>query len=248
MRGSINKGVRGRSSIAAWVDTLGRLLFPPRCLLCDSILLPGLEQPLCSRCWTLYNPGGLICPQCEQFSREVRSCLCPSPTEPLQGLFVLSFYEAEWRRMLHRLKYSGKRHLARPLGDWLGLEILRQAGWSPEAVVPVPLHRRREAARGYNQALLIARYTARTLAVPLLTPLNKIRSIPSQTGLTRRERSENVRGVFSFNRRLPDLHTVLLVDDIYSTGATLREAAAVLRSHGLKVYGAVAAYNRRLFV
>lgn len=246
MRGTGKTGGRARRFYTVWADTIGSILFPPRCLLCASILPPATVEPLCRRCRVLFAPGGLLCPQCEQFYTGVKSCLCSCPSGPLQGLLVLSFYEGEWRRMLHRLKYSGKRQLARPLGAWLGMEMQRQTGWRPDAVVPVPLHMQREAERGYNQALLIACHTARAIGVPLLKLLKKVRPIPSQTGLTRRERQDNVRGVFSYNGNFPCGQSVLLIDDIYSTGATLHEAAKILQGHGLGVYGAVAAYNRRL--
>ncbi len=149
--------------------------------------------------------------------------------------------------MLHRLKYEGSRHLARPLGTWLGLLLTREAGWLLEAVVPLPLHRRREAQRGYNQSFLIARYTARAMDLPLAQLLKKTQATPAQAGLSRKDRQANVTGVFALGGRLSRPGPILLIDDIYSTGATLKEAARLLNDHGYAVFAAVAAYNPRLF-
>jgi competence protein ComFC len=148
--------------------------------------------------------------------------------------------------MLHSLKYEGSRYLARPLGTWLGMLLIREAGWPLEAVIPLPLHRRREAQRGYNQSALIARYTAREMGLPVLQLLQKTRATPAQAGLSRIERQANVAGVFALTGRLPYPGAVLLIDDIYSTGATLKEAARLLDYQGCAVFAAVIAYNPRL--
>lgn len=149
--------------------------------------------------------------------------------------------------MLHRLKYGSGRHLARPLGSWLGRLLAGEAGWPVELVTAVPMHRLREAQRGYNQSHLIARYIAREMGLPLVTLLKKTRATPAQAGLPRIRRSVNVSGAFAFSgRRVRPSRCVLLIDDIYSTGATLKEAARVLHEQEFIVYAAVIAYNPRL--
>jgi competence protein ComFC len=236
-------GISGARRRPGWAETALGLLFPGRCLFCSAVLPPGGDAPLCRLCQPLYAPAGLICPQCEQPGQD---CACAAAGLPLQGLFALSWYEGEWRRMLHRFKYAGRRQLARPLGRWLGASLMRRSGWPLEMVVPVPLHRRKEAERGFNQAALIARYTAGALGLPLAGLLVKARFTPSQTSFSRRGRIRNVSGAFSYAGPERCGKAVLLVDDIYSTGATLKEAAAVLACRGITVYGAVAAYNRLL--
>lgn len=222
-----------------------RLVFPPRCLLCAALLPPPGELPLCRRCLATYSPAGLICPQCGQVYAVRESCSCAASL-PLQGLFALSWYEGEWRRMLHRLKFRGQRSLARPLGRWLGAALAAKCTWNLDLVIPVPLHSGRERERGYNQSRLIAAHAARMLDLPLAPRLRKIKPTPSQTGLPRLDRRLNVAGAFVYRGPEGRGQTVLLVDDIYSTGATLGEAARVLRRCGYKVFGAVAAYNRLL--
>lgn len=148
--------------------------------------------------------------------------------------------------MLHRFKFEGRRGLARPLGNWLGVLIAEQAGWEPDLVVPVPLHRRRQAERGYNQASLLARFTAQALDIPMLPLLTKPQPALPQSSLSYRQRKENVRGVFAYKGAPLPGKRALLVDDIYSTGATMQEAAGVLHKQGLIVFGAAAAFTPRL--
>jgi len=148
--------------------------------------------------------------------------------------------------MLHQLKYKGGRRLSRPLGGWLGQLIVREARWPLDLVVPLPLHRRREKDRGYNQSKLLAHYAAREMGLPMAPLLKKTRATPAQAGLSRLQRRANTAGAFSVSGRRNVAARVLLIDDIYSTGATVKEAARVLHDSGCLVYAAVIAYNPRL--
>ncbi len=227
------------------IDTLLHILFPERCLFCRNLLSAATVPPLCRTCAAKYVPQGTICPECEKTVSVNRDCFCSSSGLPLKGLFALACYDRPWRSLLLPLKYNGQRYLARPLGFWLGYEISRLQYCLPAAVVPIPLHRTKEKERGYNQSVLIAEHAARYLGIPCRTLLVKNRETLSQTTMSRCQRSENIRGAFSCSSTIPAGLPVLLVDDIYSTGATLKEAAAVLHDRGALVYGAVIAYNPR---
>ena len=228
------------------IDFLLHLLFPDRCLFCRDLLPLSDGLPLCSSCRVKFTPAGRICPCCERFFRGEGSCTChPVPT-PLRSLYALSRYDQQWRLLLHDLKYRKRRSLARPFGVWLAREIVLQKYCVPQLVVPVPLHRHREQERGFNQSALIAGHTARALGIPCRQLLTKNKDTVSQTTISRRERRENVCGAFSCLSPPPQGSVVLLIDDIYSTGATMKEAAAVLQSSGAKVYGAVVSYNPRI--
>ena len=229
----------------AWTESLWKIVYPPRCLLCSSLLPPGFLEPLCLTCKPAFSRAGVLCSRCEQLVETPEKCTC-LPLSPLQGLYALSWYQGDWRTMLHRLKYEGCRHLARPLGAWLGMLLTRETPWFLQAVVPLPLHRSRETQRGYNQSALIARYTARAMGLPQLHLLKKIKPTPAQAGLSKLERRANVSGVFALAGRNNKPGPVLLIDDIYSTGATLKEAAWLLNDRGYTVFAAVAAYNPRL--
>lgn len=227
------------------IGSILHLLFPDRCLFCRDILAYAGGQPLCSTCSLTFTPAGRFCPGCERFYRAEESCNCEHASSPLQSLYALSRYDHRWRFLLHDLKYRRRRYLARSLGVWLAQEIIRHEYCFPRVVVPVPLHRRREEERGFNQSALIAGYIARTLGIPCRQLLVKNKETISQTTISRRERYENVRGAFSCASAPEKGSVILLVDDIYSTGATMKEAAAVLHERGTKVYGAVVSYNPR---
>jgi ComF family protein len=115
-------------------------------------------------------------------------------------------------------------------------------GASPELVIPVPLHPRRLRARGFNPAALLARSLARELRAPFdPVALRRVIDTPSQTGLDRRQRRNNVRGAFSVRERARLPARVWLVDDVVTTGSTLSEAARVLRRDGARTVVGVCA-------
>lgn len=230
-----------------WIDAALGLLFPPRCLLCAAILSPGPGKPFCLSCRDQVPAAGPFCPRCEAFyPAGTPRCSCSPAVFP--GLYALSWYEGEWRRLLHRLKYGGRRNLAPPMGRWLG-EQVASLGWPVDLVTAVPLHSLRLSSRGYNQSWLLAGAAARALGRPAVRLLERMRETPSQTGLSREERRRNVAGAFAAAAvaPLPPGRAVLLVDDIYTTGSTFRSAASVLASRGLAVYGAVLAFQRHIY-
>ncbi len=225
------------------IEQLLHLLFPDRCLACSQIL-PVLDgMPICSSCRPMFSYAGPICPRCERIVKKLDKCSCPVDSFPLHSLFALLWYEKQWRHLLHDLKYRKHRSLARPLGSWLGMEIYRRNYCSPHLVAPVPLHKKRAKERGFNQSALVARYAAKALNVPCREMLVKEKETFSQVTISRRERYANIKGAFRAVSPLPQNTVVLLIDDIYSTGATMKEAAGVLQDCGARVYGAVLAYN-----
>ncbi len=135
------------------------------------------------------------------------------------------------------MKYGPEPSLARFMGVLLARQFLwEMRGLGIERVVPVPLHKKRLLERGFNQAALMARSIARALEVPLeLRCLVKVRSTSPQVGLKRSERIANVKGAFAVTQKARvSGKRLLLVDDVYTTGATLSEASRCLLGAGAK--------------
>jgi ComF family protein len=151
----------------------------------------------------------------------------------LTALAALGIFEGALQQAVHGLKYEQLTSLAAPLGTWLADHVTR-LGWPPSLIAPVPLHADRLAARGYNQAALLGQALAATLDWPWQPDLlTRQRATPSQVGLNYQERQANVKDAFVLNQPLPDPHpAILLVDDVFTTGATIRACADVLQAAG----------------
>jgi ComF family protein len=141
-------------------------------------------------------------------------------------------------KALTHLKYRPDLDLAALFAGWL-THTYRQAGWSGSCIVPVPLGKGRERQRGYNQVALIAEALSAQLDMPVLPrALFRIRDTDSQVGLAPAQRQRNVAGAFSADPEQVRGHTPLLVDDVFTTGATLAACAQALRQAGaLQVFG-----------
>jgi ComF family protein len=137
-------------------------------------------------------------------------------------------YDGSLRAILHALKYDGRRSLAVSVADRMRRECA-DALIAADVLVPVPLHRRRQRARGFNQAEELARH----IGLPVCVALKRIRPTASQTGLPAAQRHKNVRDAFRLRWRasVGGLR-VVLVDDVCTTGATLEACARVLREAG----------------
>ena len=201
-------------------DALLDLVFPPRC--------PGCRAR-----------GVLLCPRCIEQCKALR---LPSGVLPRRSMLItatgLYHYDAPLRQAIHAFKYRRRRTLAGPLGDLL-VAALPDAVRACDAVVPVPLHPGRLRERGFNQSALLAERVAAILGLPLAGGLGRVRATPHQVGLDRIAREENVRGAFVWEGAAPP-DTVLLVDDVLTTGATIQECARALRAAGAREVKAIA--------
>jgi ComF family protein len=151
----------------------------------------------------------------------------------------VAYLEGTLRDAIYGLKYDYIRELALPLGDLLA-ECYQVAPLPADVLLPVPLHRRRRRERGYNQSVLLARRLGSIVQVPVRTDLLcRHRYTRSQTRLNAQQRSQNVNGAFSCadqpetNRAIAGKN-LLLIDDVTTTGATLRACARVLRDQGAR--------------
>lgn len=224
------------------VEIMASLFFPgdSGCPLCGR---PGSTRHLCRACmemWAGLGRGMGICEKCGRFCaglEEGRLCReCGEDPPPYALARGVAPYEGQVREALHQFKFFGRRELAGPFGEVmaaLAAEVfpLRAAG----VVVPVPLHERRQRERGFNQAALLARVMGSALRLPVLErALARIRETPSQTTLSREHRQANLCGAFSAGEDSPAVEgrNVLLVDDVYTTGATAVECCRALLAAG----------------
>lgn len=159
--------------------------------------------------------------------------LCRRGLNGFDAAYSLAAYEGRLRKLIHLFKYGRIATLAAPLGEFLAVAIPRHTPF--DAVIPMPLHWRRRWGRGFNQAGLLAREVARRSGVPVIHAVRRKRATPPQAGLTNRQRRLNVAGAFAANPRasVRDL-SVLLVDDVLTTGATASACAAALKRAGAR--------------
>jgi ComF family protein len=159
-----------------------------------------------------------------------RLCLsCERMPLKIDGIRAVGYLEGPLRTAIHRFKYSNLRGLAETLGR-LAVESLLRYDLSVDTIVPVPLHRRRLAERGYNQAGLLAAEIGNAAGLTLVDDvLVRVKSTIPQVGLTARRRRENVRGAFGCTSTALRGHSILLVDDVCTTGATLEACSIALQ-------------------
>jgi ComF family protein len=183
-----------------------------------------LLAPRCAGCG---EPGSWFCVPC-------RDQCEPATHDGRVPIRAAGAHAGPLRSAVHRFKYGGEGGLAQDLGELVALELARDLarGLTVDAVVPVPLHRSRAAARGYDQAALLAHAVAARAGVPLRPALHRIRGGRPQVELDRAARAANVRGAFVAEAGSLSRLRVALVDDVATTGATLLDAAAAARAAG----------------
>jgi ComF family protein len=235
-----------RSQFRGMREALASVVFPAPCRICARMLDTGDRIPFCQACIAALKQGlsGPVCARCGRsvvptpVEQAVVAQLCHMCRREAYDFDIArSFgaYTPAMARAILLLKYGE----ITPLGGWFArllLQVIEQEGDALEAdaVVPVPLHAVRLRERGYNQADLIARPLARMLGLPFRSfLLVRTRPRPDKLRLTRRERWETVRGAYAARQGAKvDNLRVLLVDDVFTTGATLDACSRSLRKAG----------------
>jgi len=197
------------------------------------LAIARIQKPICETCGIPLPYGGGTCFGCKLRPMNLR----------IRGA-------AEFRGVLasavHRFKYRGRRSLLRPFGTllryaWEQCPELHRA----QAFVPIPLYRRKERQRGFNQSELLAQELCQRVGIPVLSLLVRTRPTQSQTELDRNRRRQNVRRSFALDPAAKEKKSALqqipclLIDDVCTTGSTLLEAAKVLRRQGIRTVGAL---------
>lgn len=227
------------------VSGLLDLVYPPRCLVCNRWLSQGalcgacvadivvLEPPFCHRCGVPIGEGHRLCEPCEA-----------GEVPPFAWSQTLGRYGGRLRDAIHRFKYDGKTALALPLGKLLAdsldappSPLLRSSQGESltfDVVVPVPLHPARYRQRGFNQSELLAKIVAQQRGWLLDTQgLQRVRRTRPQANLVRTDRVHNVLDAFTCQplQRYAG-KSVLIIDDVLTTGSTMREVARTIQEAG----------------
>lgn len=211
----------------------------------SSLLDQFLALVLPDRCAGCGALGALLCAAC----RRKLACYDAEPprvADNLTAIRVAFTFEGPIRHALHELKYRGKRRVARPLGALLA-EHLHAHPLAFDALAPIPLHHKRLAERGFNQAELLAREVATICNVPLIVgPLVRVKETSQQALLHTNGRIANVADAFAW-QGTPPPRRIALVDDVLTTGATINSCAKALRAAGAhEVYALALARSRRI--
>ncbi|HWQ45486.1 MAG TPA: ComF family protein [Longilinea sp.] len=218
---------KGLWKVVDWV-------FPPYCAACGKFgerlcshcaqLIQPLEEPLCIKCGQPVTTGQ-VCYACKANPPEFISVKAYAP------------YTGVLREAVHALKYKGDLGLAEVLAGYL-VQLYHSNPWQVDVVIPVPVSTQRKRERGYNQAQLLAQPFTWQIGLPLaVKSLEKVKETQTQVHLAARQRIENVTGAFR-SRFSMQGKTILLIDDVITTTATMRACAHALREAGAaRVFG-----------
>jgi ComF family protein len=207
---------------------------------CDKII--SGSGVLCISCWTkvdfITDPKCKLCGFPFEFNigAELECAICVKVKPYFDSAFSLFKYNEYTQPIIYKLKYNDKIHVAKYLAQLL----IRRVGdlSSYDYIVPVPMHRKRLRKRLYNQAALLAKDITRYSVVKFVPNLLiKTRYVSPQTGLKFKNRQENVKNSFSVNEESASLvngRSIVLIDDVYTTGATVNECSKLLKQYGCK--------------
>jgi len=218
------------------------VLFPAKCPICGCIVKKG-RSGICEECKTqmpvVTEP---FCKHCGKpvASLETEYCSdCEKRDSSLTEGTALWVYTEQMRKVMADFKYGGCFEDGRTyIREFLKRRSKKIAAWQIDGIIPVPLHWRRKWFRGYNQAEYLAEEIGKALSIPVYPRgLTRIRYTTPQKGLDNKQRSDNLKNAFGVNEEYRTLlcqcKNILLVDDIYTTGATLEECSKVLKTVGI---------------
>lgn len=195
------------------------LFFPNLCVACNETLVKG-EQHICLKCISEIPKTNYHTAKDNEIEKRFWG------KTPLENATAYFFFEkgSKFQHLLHELKYKGNKEIGYHLGKVAASELLQNDAYKQiDCIVPVPLHAKRQAKRGYNQSEWIAKGLAEVLDKPLITNnLLRIQENTTQTKKSVYERFENTRGIFQLKNPSEFLGKhILLVDDVLTTGSTL---------------------------
>lgn len=215
------------------------ILFPETCPVCQKPSSDHKTAPICADCWATVKPyEGSSCIKCGTPLVSDLSSTCGEchKNEPFfDNAQCFGLHEGALQKAISLFKFHGIKRLSYPLSEKILLKKLPQA----DILLPVPLHKKRLKYRGFNQSALLGKYIAQRSDMPLsLNTLVRIKNTVPQVGLSAVDRERNIKNAFDVvSKEKIKGKRVMLVDDVFTTGATVRECSMVLKQAGAeKVY------------
>lgn len=214
-------------------------IYPRHCPICDTIL-PQSDGKICLQC--LEKLDYVKEPSCKKCGKKIHSmqkeyCVdCEKKEHFFESGYSLFTYNEKLKASIYRFKYKGRVEYA----DFYGEEIAKRlgkkiSGWKPDALVPVPLHKSREYKRGYNQSYEIAKVIGKQLEIPVRNDLlYRVKKTVPQKELDENGRQNNLKKAFKLRQNDVKLNTIIIIDDIYTTGSTVDAVAVELLHAGVQ--------------
>jgi ComF family protein len=232
------------SNFRKFLNHFSDLLFPGICPICEKApykdglsymcvecedLLPWIQKNGCKYCgipMSGFDFNGLVCAGCREEPPQFQAGKC---------LFLL---DQNGKKVIHEIKYHGVKDMLKDLPRWLDRNPSFREFLKDSVLVPVPLHPKRFKKRGFNQSQWIADAMEKEMvgSVRVIEALIRVRNTPTQTEFARVERKKNVKNAFALKTKncLDAKNRIVLIDDVYTTGATLDECAKALLDEGFQ--------------
>lgn len=234
-----------------WKELLLDFFFPRRCPVCDQIVTPYGEK-ICRKCRPLLKRIGE--PKCKKCGKPLENetaeyCYdCGRKTYHYESGAAVFLYDTRMKGSIVRYKYPPFRreYAEYYVEEMIQASRMQMRRWKPDALIPVPIHKSRLVFRGFNQAELLARGLSKEFQIPVRTDLvyRTKKTIP-QKELNEKERKNNLKTAFHVKPNAIECKTVVLVDDIYTTGSTIETLAKALKAAGVnRVYFVCLAIGR----
>jgi ComF family protein len=214
---------------------LEKFLLPPSCQLCGAA---AIDDELCPDCASKAKVVVSACPLCALPNDDASVCAVCSVTPPVwQQAYSCLVYDGSVQQLIINWKYRRRHSTARLLGETLsGWLALQNTKLEATAIIPIPMHPKKLRTRGFNTTYLLAQAIQQSANLPILdNALNRIRHTDAQAGLDKAARHKNLAGAFTVSaENLQGHRRVLLIDDVYTTGATLEVCSRLLQEAGVK--------------
>lgn len=221
------------SSLSDALKTMSYAIVPRRCALCGDVV--ELDEGLCGECKSAQK---IVSPRCVHCGCSKDDCVCKKHKNEYKQIAAVYYYKDSIVRAVHHFKDLNMPFLSKYFADdMLNVIVELYSEIDFDCITFVPLRRFRELKRGYNQSQLIARQLSRTMNIPCIPLLKKVRYTGVQHNKTAKQRKADVFGAYDVADKFKNSFegkTILLVDDVKTTGSTLNECAKMLNIYGAK--------------